>query len=148
MLKQIGSVMLVSAIALITSPANAQTCAALPVVGGSGARVQKTVSPPGAGPVVRDNWNTDFSVGRQGYRSYVATITPKNSGTYTILMNLKYSNDSVDKVFDEKVVLKQGQPYRIQGTTRIGSTPYQVNLSVGGVEAIGNTYVASVAGCR
>ncbi|MBF2027037.1 MAG: hypothetical protein IGS48_09765 [Oscillatoriales cyanobacterium C42_A2020_001] len=148
MLKQIGSVMFAGAIALISSPVNAQTCAALPVVGGSGRRVEKTVSPPGAGPVVRDNWNTDFSVGRQGYRSYVATITPKNGGTYTILMNLKYSNDSVDKVFDEKVTLKQGQPYRIQGTTRIGSAPYQVNLSVGGVEAIGNTYVASVAGCR
>lgn len=148
MLKWFGCVATVGAIALVSLPANAQTCSALKAVGAAGSRVEKKVSPPGASIALRNNWNTDFSANPQAFSSYVATITPKNEGLYTIQMNLKYANDSVDKVFDEKVQLKQGQPYKIKGSARLNGSPYQVNLAVGGVEVVGNTYVATVAGCR
>lgn len=130
-------------------PAAAQTCAPLRVVKGAGYQVQKTVSVPGAGLIARNNWNTDFSVPRNpAYRTYQASIIPKNDGVYSVQMNLKYPNDSTDKVFSEKVSLKQGRAFTIRGSSRIDSIPHQVNLSVGGVEVVGNSYTASVSACR
>lgn len=144
-----SSIAIAGSLILSSPPAQAQICTPLTVVGGRGSQIEKTVSVPGAGPITRDNWNTDFAIpGNSAYTTYVATITPKNEGIYSVAMNLKYSNDSVDKVFDEKVTLKQRQSFRVRGTSRIGSRPYQVNLSVGGVEVVGNTYIAAVAGCR
>lgn len=78
----------------------------------------------------------------------MATITPKNGGVYSVLMNLKYPDDSVDTVFKEKVDLTEGRPFTIRGTSRINERPYQVNLSIGGIEAVGNAYIASVTGCQ
>ncbi|NJP08078.1 MAG: hypothetical protein HC866_00220 [Leptolyngbyaceae cyanobacterium RU_5_1] len=146
MLSWIGRTAVVGAIVFAALPVSAQTCSGLKVVGGPGYQVQKKVSVPGAGPIARHNWNTDFSA--SGYSSYVATITPLNEGLYSIQMNLKYQNDSVDKVFNEKIQLRKGQTFKIRGSSRVSGSPYQVNLSVGGVEVVGNTYRASVTGCR
>lgn len=150
MISRSGSVLVAIGITLISGlAANAQVCTPLAVVGANRSQIEKKVSVPGAGPIARDNWNTDFSVaGNRAYSTYVATITPKNGGVYSVAMNLKYPNDSVDKVFDEKITLKEGQLFRIRGSSRISGKPYQINLSVGGVEAVGNSYIASVAGCR
>ncbi len=148
-MKAFNSLVLISAIALISTPVSAQTCTPLRVVGGAGTRVEKTVSVPGAGPITRDNWNTDFTIpGSASYSAYAATITPKNKGTYSIQMNLKYPNGSVDKVYDQKIELAERKPLNISGSSRIYSKPYQVNLSVGGVEVVGNTYTAAVSACR
>lgn len=148
-MKAFSSLIMIGAIALISTPVSAQTCTPLRVVGGTGNRVEKTVSVPGAGPIARDNWNTDFSIpGNAAYSAYAATITPKNKGTYSIQMNLKYPNGSVDKVYDQKLELAERKPLNIRGSSRIYSKPYQVNLSVGGVEVVGNTYTAAVSGCR
>ncbi len=148
-MKGVGRLVVVGAIALISTPVSAQTCTPLRVVGGNGARVEKTVSVPGAGPVARNNWNTDFTIpGNASYSAYAATITPRNKGTYSIQMNLKYPNGTVDKVYDQKLELAERKPLNISGSSRIGGKPYQVNLSVGGVEVVGNTYTAAVSGCR
>jgi hypothetical protein len=41
-----------------------------------------------------------------------------------------------------------GQPLEIIATPRQNQIPYQVNVLVGGLEAIGNSYKVSVKGCR
>jgi hypothetical protein len=129
------------------SPAQAQSCRALPVVGGSGTEVEKSVSPPSTG-VTRSNWNTDFFVpSNRSFRRYVARIVPKNGGEYNVTMSLKYNNDTADRAFERTIDLPEGKPYDIQGAARNNATPYQVNVEVGGVQAIGNTYTVSAFGC-
>ncbi len=129
-------------------PADAQSCSSLKVVGGTGTQVQKTVSPPGA-EIVRNNWNTDFSVpSTQAYRRFVATIMPKNEGQYRVQMSLKYNDGSVDKVYDQTITLTKNKAVTITGSRRLNANPYQVNLFIGGVPVVGNSYTASVAGCN
>jgi hypothetical protein len=130
------------------SPAQAQSCAALPVVGGSGTEVEKSVSPPSTG-VTRSNWNTDFFVpSNRSFRRYVARIVPKNGGEYKVRMSLKYNNDTADRAFERTIDLAEGKPYDIQGAARNNATPYQVNVEVGGLQAIGNSYTVSAFGCN
>lgn len=129
-------------------PAKAQSCTALPVVDGSSTLVQKSVSPPGTG-ITRSNWSTDFVVpSSQSFRRYVARIMPKNGGEYDLAMSLKYNNDTADNAFTRTIKLPEGKPYNIQGAARRSATPYQVNVSVGGLRAIGNTYTVSALGCN
>ncbi|MBM0743625.1 hypothetical protein JOY44_18730 [Phormidium sp. CLA17] len=127
--------------------ATAQSCTALAVVDGKGTQAQKSVSPPGTG-ITRNNWSTDFVVpSSQSFRRYVVRIVPKNGGEYDIAMFLKYNNDTADKAFVRTLKLPEGKPYNIQGPARPNATPYQVNASVGGLRAIGNTYTVSALGC-
>ncbi|MBF2020374.1 MAG: hypothetical protein IGR93_09785 [Hydrococcus sp. C42_A2020_068] len=130
--------------------AKAANCKALPVVDGEGTSVQKTVSPPaGASVIYRNNWNTDFAVEpTASYNRYVATIRAKEPGEYTIRMNLKYSDDTSGEVYNQTVSLKKGESISITGNPRRGVIPYQVNLYVGELNAVGKTYRASVVGCR
>ncbi len=144
-----GAIAIVGAVMVVASPASAQVCSPLPVVGGQGTSVEKTVSPPGAGPIVSNNWNTDFAVSSmRSFRSYVGTIVPKSDGQYKVEMALKYNNDSADKVFERTVTLKKGQPFRINASPRLSANPYQVNLFVGGIPAVGSNYVVSASGCN
>jgi len=143
-----GITSLVSVAVLTSVPAKAQTCTALPIVDGKGTLVQKSVSPPGTG-ITRNNWSTDFVVpSSQSFRRYVARIVPKNGGEYDLAMSLKYNNDTADKAFIRTLELAEGKPYTIQGASRNSATPYQVNVSVGGVRAIGNSYTVSMLGCN
>ncbi len=142
-----GIISLVS-IGITTIPVKAQTCSALVVVDGKGTQAQKSVSPPGTG-ITRDNWNTDFIVpSSQSFRRYVARVTPKNGGEYDLAMSLKYNNDTADNAFSRTLTLAEGKPYNIQGAARTSATPYQVNVSVGGIRAIGNSYTVSMLGCN
>jgi hypothetical protein len=127
--------------------AQGQTCTPLQVVDGKGTRVEKSVSPPGTG-VVRDNWNTDFVVpeGSQ-FNRYVAQITPINGGEYRLFMALKYNNDTSDTVYDRVQQLSETNLCTISGRPRNRSGPYQVNVAVGGLRALGNRYAVSVLGC-
>ncbi len=145
----IAGITSLASVAIFTSgPSRAQTCTALPVVDGKGTLVQKSVSPPGTG-VTRNNWSTDFVVpSSQTFRRYVARIVPKNGGEYDLAMSLKYNNDTADKAFIRTLKLAEGKPYNIQGAARNSATPYQVNVSVGGVRAIGNSYTVSTLGCN
>ncbi|MBW4620165.1 MAG: hypothetical protein KME17_12535 [Cyanosarcina radialis HA8281-LM2] len=130
------------------SPAQAQSCAALPVVGGSGTEVQKSVSPPSTG-ITKSNWNTDFAVpSNRSFRRYVARIVPQNGGEYEVRVSLKYNNDTADNAFNRTIELAENKPYDIQGAARANATPYQVNIEVGGLKALGNTYTISAFGCN
>ncbi len=149
MVRWLGGVTVLGIVGMMGAPAIAQTCTSLKVVGAPGTRIEKTVSVPGAGLIARNNWNTDFTVPRgQSFRSYVATVTPKSTANFSIQMSLKYPNNAADTVFNQKVELKQDKPFTMTGSPRIGVTPFQVNLSVGGVEAVGSNYTVSVVGCR
>ena len=147
-LKIAGITSLFSAVTLASVPAGAQTCTALTVVDGKGTQVQKSVSPPGTG-ITRNNWSTDFVVpSSQSFRRYVARIVPKNGGEYDLAMSLKYNNDTADKAFIRTLKLAEGKPYNIQGAARSSATPYQVNVNVGGMRAVGNSYTVSMLGCN
>ncbi len=131
------------------SPNLAQSCRALEVVGGQGTKVDKKVTPPSAPPFFRNNWNTDFLVSRdRNYYKYVSTLMPKDSGEYKIMMFLKYSDDTADQVYDQKITLTEGKPFYITGSPRRNDQPYQVNVFVGGLTSVGKSYTLYVNGCR
>jgi len=146
-MRWIGTSVIISAVVMAGMPAIAETCTPLQVVGGKGAtQITKKISPPGT-LVTSNNWNTDFVVpGRQSFERFVARVTPRNTSNYAIQLNLKYNNDSVDKVFDNKVSLKAFQTQVMRAYPRQGAEPYQINLVVG--QAIGDTYTARVFGCN
>ncbi|AFY79592.1 MAG: hypothetical protein IGR93_13930 [Hydrococcus sp. C42_A2020_068] len=128
-------------------PEQQLACFPLQVIGGSGEELSKTVSPPSV-PLFNNNWNTDFAVdARADYDNYVATLTPEHDGEYSIKMYLKYSNNTTDKFYDQKVVLSAGQPLTISATPRRNEQPYQVNIFVGGLVSVGKTYRLTVEGC-
>lgn len=137
--------------------ATAQTCRALPLVGGQGSQVTKAVSAPTVpvplpgpvGTVVRDNWNTDWVVGNQAYRQFVVTLVARNSGPYDVDVYLKYPDQSADKAYSRiEQPLTAQRPLRITASPRTALAPYQVNVRVGGFKAVGNRYSVSVSGCR
>jgi hypothetical protein len=130
------------------SSAQAETCAALNVIGGTGTEVKKTVSPVST-LVSNNNWNTDFAIpSGSTFNRYVATIVPENNANYDVKLILKYSDNSSSGAYrKDNVAVKVGQPLRLVGTPRANSDPFQVNVFVGGINAIGNTYTVSVLGC-
>ncbi len=133
------------------TPAKAQAvCTPLRAVGGSGTRVRKRVSPAGT-LVTSNNWNTDFAVpGGNAFRRYTVTVAPENDGQYSIHAYLKYGNDTADQFYNQdNVPLSRGRRLILSGQPRSGNQqPFQVNVSVGGTVALGNTYTVSVVGCR
>jgi hypothetical protein len=131
------------------SSVRAETCAALYVVGGNGTSVKKTVSPFST-LLTSNNWNTDFSVpSDRSYDRYVATILPENDANYDVELNLKYSDNSSSTSYKkENISVRVGTPLRLVGLPRSQSDPYQVNVFIGGFNAIGNTYTVSVLGCN
>ena len=148
MMNWLGKTVMVGALVCLGLPANAQTCSLLKVVEGKGAySVQKKVSAAST-PVSPSNWNTDFAVpsGRR-FSRYAVTIRAKNGGVYNVQMNLKYANRTADKVYDQKVTLKDGGAANISGSPRLNAEPYQVNVVVGGIPVTGNAYTVVASGC-
>ena len=131
----------------MASPAIAQSCKPLSVVGGTGPEVTKKVSPPSTF-LTKSDWNTDFAVPSDaGFNSFVATITSENDATYSMKLFLKYSNNTTDNFLNQNVSLKVGKSMSFKATPRPSNQPYQVNVLVGGMSGVGNTYKLSVAGC-
>jgi hypothetical protein len=129
------------------SVVEARTCTPLQVVGGSGTQVEKKITPGGT-LLTNDNWNTDFAVpSGANFNRYVAAITPKDNANYSIKLFLKYSNNTVDKFYDQTAPLKKGKLLLISGEPRARESPYQINVLVGGLEAIGTEYSLTVSGC-
>lgn len=142
-----GTVIAASLPGLI-QPVSAQTCTPLQAIGETTTTVEKAVSPPGTG-ITRDNWNTDFVVpSNRSFNRYVATIFPLNGGEYNVQMNLKYNNETADTVYNRVTRLPERRSISITGSSRSNANPYQVNLQVGGVPVIGNSYRVSVAACN
>ncbi len=150
---------LLTAFLSLNLPVQAETCTPIPVVGGEGNTVTKTVSPPTvpAGPlgmvgvdVTRNNWNTDWAVpGDVSFRRYIVTLTSNDEGSFEIRMYLKYSDQTSDEFFNNEAVRFQpDKPLKIEAQPVPEDEPYQVNLFVNGIESLGKTYTASVVGCR
>ena len=147
MLAAIGTIGTLNSLFFTSAPAGAQSCTPLSVVGGNSTEVSKTVSPPSTG-VTRSNWNTDFVVpSRQNFTRYIARVISPNGGEYDVQVFLKYNNDTADQIFNETVALTEGNPLQVQGAGRAGATPYQVNVQVGGLQALGKPYTVSAFGC-
>ncbi|NER28075.1 MAG: hypothetical protein F6J89_10685 [Symploca sp. SIO1C4] len=133
-------------------------CTPLNVVGGEGTEVKKTSSPPTIpvplpGPFstsIRHNWNTDWAVpGGQVFQKFVVTIVPHETGNYNIEVYLKYPDETADEIYDQNdVPLSVNQPLTLTAEPRSKMQPYQVNIEVGGLNAVDDTYTASVVGCR
>ena len=129
--------------------AQEDTCTPLAVVGApSQTEVSKKVSLPSF-LVNTTNWNTDFVVPSDAsYSHFLVTITPTLGTNYDLAVNLKYSDETVDGVYQEDgVTLNLNQPYVIEAPSRTNQTPYQVNILVGGPNSVENEYTASVMGC-
>ena len=133
----------------LKSKALAASCFPLNVVDGRGSVVEKNVSPPSTG-ITKDNWNTDFAVsGKTKYQDYIVDITPVKSGNYDVELYLKYSDNTTDNFYKKSnISLVAGKPLEVSATPRQGQMPYQVNVRVGGLEAIDKPYTVSVRGCR
>ncbi len=141
------SVLLMSLIS--GSPIQAETCRGLKVIGGEGTSVRKTVSPIST-LITRNNWNTDFAVpGGRAFNRYVVTILPENNANYDIKLNFKYSDNTAIEFFNQNnVAVRAKKPFKITAEPPTQSDPFQVNVFVGGISAIGNTYTVSVLACQ
>jgi hypothetical protein len=145
---------ILASIVSLNLPALAETCTPIPVIGGQGSQVTKTVSQPTIpGPfgidITRNNWNTDWAVpSERRFQRFVATIASANGGSFDIKMYLKYSDQTAGEFYNtDGVQLNPGKPLTIEATPRPEDEPYQVNLFIGGLDHMGNTYTASVVGC-
>lgn len=156
MFNRIKTFSIISLLAYFSLPlsSNAQSCEKLNLVGGDGTSITKTVSQPTIpGPfgitITSNNWNTDWAVsGRRDFKSFKATIVSEDGGTFSIEMYLKYSDQTHDIFFDrDSITLETNKPLIIEAKSRPDDQPYQVNLFVGGLENIGNSYQADVEGC-
>ncbi len=146
-----------SSIFLVTNQRStvAQSCTPFPVVGGEGNEVQKTVSVPGVpiprtfGLKLNNNWNTDFAISPlRKYKQYVTNFRADSEGDYTIRVYLKYSDNTADEVYNQKLSLTPGKTLTIPGSPRTEEIPYQVNVFVGEPTSVGRTYTISVKGCN
>ena len=134
-------------------PTIAQACTPFPVIGGEGTEVQKKVSVPGIpGPFglkLNNNWNTDFAISPlRKYNQYVTNFRAESEGEYTIRVYLKYSDNTADEVYNQKLSLTPGQTLTIPGSPRTDEIPYQVNIFVGEPSSVGKSYTISVKGCN
>jgi hypothetical protein len=134
--------------------AQAETCRPLPLVGGQGSEVSKTVSQPTIpGPfgikIAHNNWNTDWAVpGDKDFKRFIATISSEEGGSFDVKMYLKYSDQTAGEYFNKtSVAINKNSPLKIEARPRPGDQPYQVNVFVGGLDKMGNSYNASVVGC-
>jgi len=136
-------------LALLAFSAQArEVCRLLEAVGG-GTEVTKTVSPGGT-LFTGDNWNTDFVVPTDRfYDRFEVRVVPQNDANYSLNFYLKYANNTADKFFSrEATPLKRNQPIIAGANPRARTQqPFQVNVFVGGTEAIGAVYTASVLAC-
>ena len=130
------------------SSAQADECYPLNVIGDTGTTVKKTVSPFST-LVTSNNWNTDFTVPSDySFNSYEATIVPENNANYDVELSLKYRDLSSSRSYKkDNVAVKVGQPLNLIGIPQSPRNPSQINVFVGGLNAIGNTYSVSVVGC-
>ncbi len=140
-------------------PAQAENCVPIPLVGGRGNMVTKTVAPPTipAGPlgmlglnITRNNWNTDWAVpGGTTFKKFIVKVTSNESTPFDIRMYLKYSDQTAAEFFHQtSFTFKPNTPLEIVASATPEEQPYQVNLFVNGLDSLGKTYTATVVGCR
>jgi hypothetical protein len=146
----------VTAVISLQIPVQGETCTPIPLVGGQGSTVTKSVSVPAIPTIfgvniTRNNWNTDWAVPSQNnnFRRYLVTVSSNDEGPFDIKLYLKYSEQTADQFFNkEGVNIAPDKPLKIESAPRNDAQPYQVNLFVSGLESLGKTYTAEVMGCR
>jgi hypothetical protein len=134
-----------------TAPQAVPVCTPLKVVGGVGTSVTKAVSPPAPGLFSRNNWNTDFSVPNGAtFTKYIADLKVLSSTgrNFKVQMNLKYPNGTVGQEFDSWVMLAGGQSQQFTARPRVDMQPFQINMVVGGLDAMNTEYTLTVSGCN
>lgn len=143
----------------IAFPAFSSNCEPLPVVGGEDNQVTKEVSPPSfrapvPGPVsprIRDNWRTDWFVPTGlTYTSYEVIFMPHVNRNFDVSMSLRYPDDRRQRFFRRlRSDFRANEPIIVNGEPdRTDLAPFQVNVNVGGVQAVGARYTVAVAGCN
>jgi len=131
-----------------------ETCVPIPLIGGQGNQVTKTVSQPTVPSVfgvdiTRNNWNTDWAVpGGSNFRRFVTTVSVPRAASFDIRLFLKYSDQTNQEFFNTNGVrIEPGKPLTIEATIREGDQPFLVNLFANGIQHLGNTYTASTVAC-
>jgi len=156
----LGSLIALSGLTL-SAQAKTETCIPIPLVGGQGNQVIKTVSPPTipAGPlgmlgvnITNNDWNTDWAVplgDGKPFRRFLVTLLSNDGGPFEVRMYLKYGDQTSDEFYNQKSLqLSNDKPLKIEAIPRANNQPYQVNVFVAGINALGKSYSATVVGCR
>jgi hypothetical protein len=156
----LGSLIALSRLTLSVQ-AKTETCIPIPLVGGKGNQVIKTVSPPTipAGPlgmlgvnITNNDWNTDWAVplgDGKPFRRFLVTLLSNDGGPFEVRMYLKYGDQTSDEFYNQKSLkLANDKPLKIEAIPRANNQPYQVNVFVAGIDALGKSYSATVVGCR
>jgi hypothetical protein len=134
-----------------SAPQSVPVCTPLKVVGGIGTSVTKAVSPPAPGLFSRNNWNTDFTVPNgANFSKYIANLNALSSTgrNFKVQMNLKYPNGTNGQEFDSWVLLAGGQSQQFTARPRVDMQPFQINMVVGGLDAMNTEYTLTVSGCN
>ena len=135
---------------VFSSPSKAESCIPLSLIGGKGHEVEKIVTIPAIPGFFAHNWNTDWSIPNHTlFRNYKAVVVSEDGGTFDVKMYLKYSDETADPFYEQNnVEIVASEPLKIEITSRRREQPYQINLLVGGIQASGHKYRASVYACR
>lgn len=140
-------------------PSFPSNCELLPVVGGEGSEITKTVSPPSLsvplpGPVsagTRNNWHTDwFMPTGPVYTSYMIIFMPRENRNFDVSMFLKFPDATNQRFYRRRRVdFRANEPVTVEVTPeRTDLAPFQINTNIGGVQAVGARYTVAAAGCR
>jgi hypothetical protein len=145
---------LVSCLCLSTTEVKAETCTPLQLVGGEGSRVTKTVSQPTIpGPwginITGNNWNTDWAVpGGRMWKNFKVKVTSEQEQSFNVRMFLKFADQTSEEGYNQTaVVISPTKPLSVRLKPKNNQQPFQVNLFVGDVKNIGQTYTAEVSAC-
>lgn len=149
MLFRIASLSVLATLLMRSLPVKAQSCIPLLVVDGEHNQIVKTISPPGT-LVTEDNWDTSWSIPNdREFRRFFLLFIPSDSARYHLEVNLVYQNNTTDQFYYQNAVnFLADQNLSVLITPQPNQEPMQVNLMVGGLQAIGNGYSATVVGCE
>ena len=149
MLIRIASLSILTTVLIPSLPVQAQSCIPIKIDGRDSNQVTNTISPPGT-LVSGDNWDTNWSIpSEKSFRRFFLTFIPRDSAEYDVEVNLVYQDNTREQFYyQDALQLIAGQNLPVLIAPSSGQAPSQVSLVVGGLQAIGNTYTASVVGCE
>ena len=134
----------------LSTPTFAQECVSLSVVGSQDTEVTQRVYSEGSFiPGVSGQNNANWSVPQdQHFNKFLFTLIPQSNGSFDITIAFEYSDDSLDERFEEEnKPLSAGEPFEILVDTVDDKQPVQVQMYIGGQEAVGREYTVSAKGC-
>lgn len=84
------------------------------------------------------------------FSKYIATLNALSSTgrNFKVQMNLKYPNGTIGQEFDSWVFLAGGQSQQFTARPRVDMQPFQINMVVGGLDAMNTEYTLTVSGCN